>query len=421
MAYKTISYGSSGDDVRKLQQTLNSLGYNLSVDGQFGPKTQSAVRSYQQKNGLSVDGIVGVNTWNSLLKTSTQSTSNKINSNQATTQKTTNTTTKTASSKITAPTTKTRPEYQKNENVVSAENKLSDWENSKPGEYESKYSEEIESILNSILNREKFQFNMNADPLYNQYREQYINNGKKAMMDTIANASALTGGYSNSYAITAGNESYNEQLNKLNDIALELYDRAYEKYKYDGENMVDKIRLLRDSDDSDYAKYRDSLDDYYKDGDYLLSKLNSLSESDYKAFLEEVAAYESDREYEYQKYLEALEQQNFYDKLKLDEEKFNQEMAFKKAEAERDQRNADRSYALSASKKGSSSSSSNKSSEADYVKATILPKSYEHFVNLTGYAGIMTKNEFNSRKSAKDEYGNYENYLLEMYYKYGKK
>lgn len=421
MAYKTISYGSSGDDVRKLQQTLNSLGYNLSVDGQFGPKTQSAVRSYQQKNGLSVDGIVGVNTWNSLLKTSTQSTSNKINSNQATTQKTTNTTTKTASPKITAPTTKTRPEYQKNENVVSAENKLSDWENSKPGEYESKYSEEIESILNSILNREKFQFNMNADPLYNQYREQYINNGKKAMMDTIANASALTGGYSNSYAITAGNESYNEQLNKLNDIALELYDRAYEKYKYDGENMVDKIRLLRDSDDSDYAKYRDSLDDYYKDGDYLLSKLNSLSESDYKAFLEEVAAYESDREYEYQKYLEALEQQNFYDKLKLDEEKFNQEMAFKKAEAERDQRNADRSYALSASKKSSSSSSSNKSSDDDYVKATILPKSYEHFVNLTGYAGIMTKNEFNSRKSAKDEYGNYENYLLEMYYKYGKK
>ncbi len=422
MAYKTISYGSSGDDVKKLQKALNSAGYNLAVDGIFGAKTQSAVRSYQQKNGLSVDGIVGVNTWNSLSKVSSQSTNNKTSTNKATTQKTTNTTTKTASSKITAPTTKKRPEYQKNENVVSAEDKLSDWENSKPGEYESKYSEEIESILNSILNREKFQFNMNADPLYNQYKEQYINNGKKAMMDTIANASALTGGYSNSYAITAGNESYNEQLNKLNDIAIELYDRAYEKYKYDGENMVDKLRLLRDSDDSEYAKYRDSLDDYYKDGDYLLSKLNSLSESDYKAFLEEVAAYESDREYEYQKYLEALEQQNFYDKLKFDEEKFNQEMEFKKAEAERDQRNADRSYALSASKKSSSSSSSNKrNSNDEYVKATILPKSYEHFVNLTGYAGIMTKNEFNSRKSAKDEYGNYENYLLEMYYKYGKK
>lgn len=413
MSNRTISYGSSGEDVRKLQSALNSVGYNLSVDGIFGVKTQSAVRSYQQKNGLAVDGIVGVNTWSSLSKTS-QNISKK--------QRTTQSTTKTSASKITPPTTKTRPVYQKNESVVSAENKLSDWENNKPDEYKSKYAVEIESILNSILNREKFQFNMNADPLYNQYKEQYINNGKKAMMDTIANASALTGGYSNSYAVTAGNESYNEQLNKLNDIALAIYDRAYERYKDDGSNMVDKIRLLRDRDDADYAKYRDSLDDYYKDGDYLLSKLTSLSESDYKAFLEAVDSYESDREYEYKKYLEALEQQNFYDKLKFDEQKFNQELAFKKAEAERDQRNADRSYALSALRKGSSSSSSseNKSND-DYVKGTILPKSYEHFVNLTGYSGILTKNEFNSRKSAKEEYGNYENYLLEMYYKYGKK
>jgi hypothetical protein len=135
-----------------------------------------------------------------------------------------------------------------------------------------------------------------------------------------------------------------------------------------------------------------------------------------------VDSYESDREYEYKKYLEALEQQNFYDKLKFDKEKFDQEMAFKKAEAERDQRNADRSYSLSASRKSSSSSSSSKNkSNDDYVKGTILPKTYEHFVNLTGYSGILTKNEFNSRNSVKEEYGNYDNYLLEMYYKYGKK
>lgn len=407
MANKTISYGSSGDDVRKLQEALNSVGYNLSVDGIFGEKTQSAVRNYQQKNGLSVDGIVGVNTWNSL---------SKISQNGS---KSTNTS-KTASTQIKAPETKKRPEYQKNDTVISAESKLNEWENNKPDEYKSKYSDEIESILNSVLNREKFQFNMNADPLYNQYREQYINNGKKAMMDTVANAAALTGGYSNSYAVTAGNEAYSEQLNKLNDIALELYDRAYQKYKDDGDNMVDKIRLLQNSDSDDYAKYRDSLDDYYKDGDYLLSKLTSLSESDYNAFLQELEAYESDRDYEYQKYLEELEQQNFYDKLKLEEEQFNQEMEFKRSEAERDQQNADRSYALSASK-SSSSSSSTKKKEYDYVKTTVVPKSYEQFINMTGYVGIMNETEFKARRKNKEEYGTYENYLLEMYYKYGVK
>jgi len=146
MSKRTISYGSSGEDVRKLQKTLNSVGYNLQVDGIFGAKTQSAVRSYQQKNGLSVDGIVGVNTWNSL-SNSTKNTG-KI---QATTQKTTQTTTKTSSTKITPSTTKKRPTYQKNEGVVVAENKLSEWENNKPGEYNSKYSDEIESIDNEDI------------------------------------------------------------------------------------------------------------------------------------------------------------------------------------------------------------------------------------------------------------------------------
>ena len=68
IAYSTISYGSSGDDVKKLQQALNSYGYSLSVDGQFGSKTQAAVKDYQKKNGLSVDGIVGEKTWGVLIK-----------------------------------------------------------------------------------------------------------------------------------------------------------------------------------------------------------------------------------------------------------------------------------------------------------------------------------------------------------------
>ncbi len=406
MANKTISYGSSGEDVKKLQKALNSAGYNLAVDGEFGPKTQSAVKAYQQKNGLAVDGIVGVNTWNSL------------NSKKTTTTSASKNTSTQAANKIKEPAAKKRPTYEKNENVISAENSLQDWENNKPSDYESKYSQEIESILNSILNREKFSYNMNADPLYNQYKEQYINNGKKAMLDTLANSAALTGGYNNSYAVTAGNEAYNESLNKLNSIAMELYDRAYSKYKDDGDSLIDKISLLRGLDGDDYNKYMDELSNYYKDGDYLLNKLTSLSEADYKAFLQEIDAFESDRDYEYKKYLEALEQQNFYDKLKFEQSKFDEEMAFKKSEAERDQRNADRSYSLSASRGSSSSSSSkNKSSSLGY-KASIIPKTYEQFYYLTGYTGIYNKTEFLAREELIKKYGTYENYVTTMYMKH---
>lgn len=414
MANKTLSYGSSGDEVKKLQKALNNAGYSLDVDGEFGRKTQNAVKAYQQKNGLSVDGIVGVNTWNSLSKGNV-----KAESNAKSTSKVNNTT----QTVIKAPTVKKRPEYQKSENVASAEKNIADWENNKPAEYNSKYSKEIESILNGILNREKFKYNINADPLYNQYKEQYINNGKKAMMDTIANASALTGGYSNSYAVTAGNQSYNDYLDNLNNIALDLYDRAYAAYTDDEDSAINKLSVLREADKDDYNKYRDDINDYYTNGEYLLNKLSALSDSEYSAFLEQIEAYENDREYEYQKYIDALEQQQLLDELALAEQKYKDELAFKKSEAARDQKNKDRDYALSKAKARASSSSSSKKSSStnEYKTASIMPKTYQQFVYLTGQSGIFTEPEFNSNKSAKKEYGNYENYIKEMYYKYGSK
>lgn len=59
----TLRKGSRGDDVKKLQETLNALGYDCgTADGIFGAKTEIAVRSFQQANGLAADGIAGKNT-----------------------------------------------------------------------------------------------------------------------------------------------------------------------------------------------------------------------------------------------------------------------------------------------------------------------------------------------------------------------
>ena len=64
----TVSYGSRGDAVRKLQELLNALGYDCgSVDGIFGSKTKAAVLAFQKANGLAADGIVGSLTWGKLV------------------------------------------------------------------------------------------------------------------------------------------------------------------------------------------------------------------------------------------------------------------------------------------------------------------------------------------------------------------
>ena len=59
---KAIKYGMKGDYVANLQSILNKLGYKLDIDGSFGPKTLAAVKDYQAKNGLTVDGMVGPQT-----------------------------------------------------------------------------------------------------------------------------------------------------------------------------------------------------------------------------------------------------------------------------------------------------------------------------------------------------------------------
>lgn len=66
---KTLRVGSKGTQVQVLQYLLNHTTDYTSgkVDGVFGTKTLAAVRQYQEANGLTVDGIVGKNTWKKLL------------------------------------------------------------------------------------------------------------------------------------------------------------------------------------------------------------------------------------------------------------------------------------------------------------------------------------------------------------------
>lgn len=63
-----VQEGNQGDVVRSLQILLNGRGpYALQVDGIYGPKTQAAVRGYQQAVHIGIDGIAGVHTWGHLL------------------------------------------------------------------------------------------------------------------------------------------------------------------------------------------------------------------------------------------------------------------------------------------------------------------------------------------------------------------
>ena len=69
-----LQNGSKGNEVKTLQRLLKALGYKgkdgkvLSIDGDFGGNTDYSLKAFQKYKGLSVDGICGKNSWNSLLK-----------------------------------------------------------------------------------------------------------------------------------------------------------------------------------------------------------------------------------------------------------------------------------------------------------------------------------------------------------------
>lgn len=267
--YNQIGYGSKGSTVTELQKLLNQNGYTLDTDGIFGSNTQAAVKDYQQKNGLTVDGIVGTNTWGALTKASTTTPSTQSTPTETPTQ--------------TEPKT---PEfeygdYSPSDTVSQAEALLQQQIAQKPGEYQSTWQDQLNDTLQKILNREPFSYDMNGDALYQQYKDQYTTQGKMAMMDTMGQAAALTGGYGNSYAQNAGQQAYQAYLQQLNEVVPELYGMALDQYNQEGQNLYNQATLMAQQEDRDYGRYMDGLNAWLTERDYLAGRYDNERDYDY--------------------------------------------------------------------------------------------------------------------------------------------
>ncbi|MBQ6678174.1 MAG: hypothetical protein IJM71_09015 [Clostridia bacterium] len=126
-------------------------------------------------------------------------------------------------------------------------------------------------LMDEFLNRGKFSYNETADPLWQQYRRRYLEAGNKAMKDTLGKASALTGGYDNSYANIAAQQVNNEYAAKAADKIPELYQLALDRYNQEGQDILKRYELLygREKDQAaadfqreqfEYQKEQDALD-----------------------------------------------------------------------------------------------------------------------------------------------------------------
>lgn len=171
--------------------------------------------------------------------------------------------------------------YTASDAVNQAQAYLDNLLNNKPGDFASNYTQQLNDLYSQIMNRDPFQYNLNEDMLYQQAKDQYMLTGQQAMMDTMGQASAMTGGYGSSYASTAGNQAYQQHLTALNNMVPEFYDRAFAQYQSEGEDLYNRFALTQQMDQTDYDRWLAALDQWNADRAFGLDHYSTLYNQDY--------------------------------------------------------------------------------------------------------------------------------------------
>jgi hypothetical protein len=150
-------------------------------------------------------------------------------------------------------------------NVQATGKAKTDYQNilrAQPLAYQSRYGQTMQDVLNGILGRPDFRYDVNVDPLYQQIKDNYVRQGRQAMMDVQGQSAALTGGYGNTYGVLASQQAYQDQLGNLSDRIPELYQLAYNRYK--DKDTMDRSNLaaLQGLDDTEYQRYQYDIQQY---------------------------------------------------------------------------------------------------------------------------------------------------------------
>lgn len=159
----------------------------------------------------------------------------------------------------------------------------------KPADYVSQWKPQIDSTVNSILNRKDFQYDVNGDALYQQYKDRYVNLGQQAMMDTMGQAAKLTGGYGNSNAQMVGQQAYQNYLQGLTDKIPELAQLAYQRYAQQGQDLYQKYGLLNSQDQAAYDRWNADYNRWLAERDFLTGRYDTERGFDYGTFRDTVA------------------------------------------------------------------------------------------------------------------------------------
>ena len=190
-------------------------------------------------------------------------------------------------------------------------------------EYDNRYDETIQKMLDDLINREAFSYDPETDPLYSQYRKQYAREGQRATQDALGAAAAATDGIPSSYAATAATQAGDYYSAQMTDKIPELYQLAYNKYLNDYSMQLSDLGAVQGAEQNDYDKFLNELTRWNTDRNFDynawmdeynriandLQTASGLEQLEYTKFLNDLNQYNADRQFNYGVLLDEINSQ----------------------------------------------------------------------------------------------------------------
>lgn len=130
---------------------------------------------------------------------------------------------------------------------------LSKVENYGPFSYSK--DDAYQKLLDAVANPESFSYDPDTDPRMSAYKKAYLREGQRATQNTLAQASAGTGGVPSSFAVTAAQQAGNYYAGQLADIIPTLYEDSYNQYLNDQALKQQGLGALQGDRDFENQQY----------------------------------------------------------------------------------------------------------------------------------------------------------------------
>lgn len=157
-------------------------------------------------------------------------------------------------------------------------------------EFSSQWTDEKNRLARAYLDMNYGDF-LNTQQ-YKEMTDRYGTAGQRAMQDTLGQVSARTGGLASSYAAAAAQQQYNNYMQQLTQA-------AYDMYAGELQNAYNRANAAAGYEQTDYNRYLDSMDQFYKDRDW-----------DRSMYLDDLDKYYRDRDFGYGMFLDDRNQWN---------------------------------------------------------------------------------------------------------------